>query len=144
MSIWDKIFRFDYSKDLHIHLKGWAVDCNSGYTRQSAYQTICLLILVITAVGALNYYRGYFNKPRFSKLWFWLLNLIVLAGIVFTSAYVISAAGIKEGSHCPDLHFYSTDCILFGLTAVIYTALLFFGFSLMIKWWSLNNNRVPF
>ncbi len=144
MSIWDKIFRFDYAKDLHIHLKGWAVDCNSGYTRQSTYQAVFFIMLVITLLGTINYYYGLFNRPKFSRIFVWFLNIMVMSIIVFITAYVMSSSGMHEGNHCQDLHFHSTDCMLFAFTAVVYTILFYIILSVFIKWWSLNNKKVPF
>jgi hypothetical protein len=144
MSAWDKIFRFDYAKDLHAHLKGWAIDCNSGYTRQSIYQSVSVVMIVLVLLGTLNYYYGFFNRPRFSKTSFWLLNMLCISIIIFVMAYIMSSSGLHDGNHCPDLHFYSTDCMLFGFTAVIYTIIFYVVASLIVKWFSLNNKKVPF
>jgi hypothetical protein len=144
MSFWDKVPRFDYARDLHIHLKGWASDCNSGYVGQNVYQSVFLVLLVLAGIFAANFYFGVFNRPKFSRRRVWLLNMLTVSTLVFIWAYIMSSSGMHDGRHCADLHFNGGDCMLFAFTAAIYTALFFTAYSFLIKWFSLNNKRVPF
>lgn len=143
MSFFDSILRFNYSRGLHQQLKGLSLDCN-GYNGSSAYQLVSLTLLITAGVLALNYYYGLFNRPRFARFWIWFLNLLVACGIVGTVAYMQAYSPLQTGRFCPELRFSGMDCLLFSLTAMVYTALVFLLFSALIKWKSVSNKKVPF
>ena len=143
MSFFDSILRFSYSRDLHQHLKGLSVDC-AGYNSNSVYQIISLTLLAVSFLIMLNYYYGIFNHPRHTRMWVWLINILVACGITGTVAYFMAAGGLPEERHCKDIHFTSMDCVLFSATAMLYTFLVCFIFSLLFKWKSVANKKIPF
>ncbi|RYG23787.1 MAG: hypothetical protein EOO01_43985 [Chitinophagaceae bacterium] len=143
MSFFDLVPRFAYSKDLHDHLKGLSVSCES-YSGQSVYQIVSLAILGLSTISIINYYYGIFNRPSFSRAKTWGLNVFLVSSIIGTLAFSMASAGLAEGAHCSYLHFYRADCILFGLTAFAYNVLYCFLLSTSVKWLSVNNKKVPF
>jgi hypothetical protein len=143
MSFFDSILRFSYSRDLHQHLKGLSVDC-TGYTGNSVYQFVSLVLLATGLLIMINYYYGLFNHPRYTRTWFWLLNVLIACGITGTAAYFMAAAGLPEEQHCKDIHFSSMDCLLFAATAMLYSFLMCIIYSLLLKWKSVANKKVPF
>lgn len=143
MSLSDNFLRFNYSKDLHEYLKGMSLDCE-GYTRQSTYQMVILIMLGLSTISTLNYYYGIFNRPSFSRRKTWILNVGSVASLVAFVGYTFASIGLPAGMHCSYLHFFQTDCILFGLTCFVYTVIYSLVLSTCVKWLSVNNKRVPF
>ena len=143
MSFFDSILRFSYSSDLHQHLKGLSTDCQN-YTGTAVYQLVSLTLLAVSFLIVLNYYYGLFNHPKHTHRWVWLLNVLVACGIVGTAAYFMAAAGLPEEKHCPDIHFTKMDCALFAATSMLYTFIVCLIFSLIFKWKSVANKKVPF
>jgi len=143
MSFFDSLLRFSYSRDLHQHLKGLALDCE-GYTGTAIYQVVSLVLISVSFLIMLNYYYGLFNHPRHTHRWVWLINVLVACGIIGTVAYVMSSRGLPEEMHCKDIHFSGMDCMLFAFTAMVYTFLVCFVFSMIFKWKSVANKKVPF
>jgi hypothetical protein len=143
MSFFDSILRFSYSRDLHQHLKGLSLDCQ-GYTGNAIYQTVSLTLLALSFLLMLNYYYGLFNHPRHTRRWAWLINILAACGIAGAVAYFMAAAGLPEDMHCKDIHFTRMDCMLFAATAMLYTFLVCFIFSMLFKWKSVANKKIPF
>lgn len=143
MSFFDSILRFSYSRDLHQHLKGLSVDC-TGYTGTAVYQLVSLTLLAVSLVIMLNYYYGLFNHPRHTRRWVWLVNILVACGIVGIVAYFMSSAGLNEERHCKDIHFTAMDCLLFAATSMLYTFIVCFIWSMLFKWASVANKKIPF
>jgi hypothetical protein len=143
MSFFDTFLRFNYSRDLHEHLKGMSVDCE-GYTSQSIYQLMSLIMLILSTVCILNYYYGIFNRPSFSRLKTWGTNVFLISSTTAFLAYTFAAADLAPAQHCSYLYFFRTDCILFGMTAFIYNVFYCLLLSSSIKWMSVNNKKVPF
>lgn len=144
MSFFDKLFKLGYSSGLHEHLKGQAVDCSDDYHAASVYQATGFAILGISLLLMLNFYYGLFNNPRFTHRRTWLLNILVACGIIGFVSYFSAASGLAEGKHCADLQFTLSDCMLFAFTEMIYTAIVCLIVSLLIKWKSVSNKKIPF
>jgi hypothetical protein len=141
--IFDKFPRISYSSDLHQHLKGLDLKCES-YGGTNIYAWVTFWILLISLILAINYYYVLFNRPKMAKWWVWLINMLMGGIITFFMAYLRANADLNHSNYCKELHFNSADCLLFGLTAFTYTSFLFFIFSMIIKWKSLNNKKIPF
>jgi hypothetical protein len=143
MSFFDHFNLLRYSDGLHQQLKGRAVDCvdNSG---DAAYPLISIVLLSVSIIVMLNYYYGLFNNPRFTHRRTWLLNIVVASCMVGFFAYFQATRYLPEEKHCDKLHFNGLDCILFAFTAMIYTAITCILFSLLFKWKSISNKKVPF
>ncbi len=142
-TIFDKLLRFAYAKDLHEHLKGYNITCDD-YTASSTYGYITTVIFVAAPILMLNYYYGIFNRPKLSSIGTWLLNILGGGAIVFGIAMTKSIGDLKSKNYCQELKFGSTDCILFGATAATYMVLACIIVSVVVKWWSLNNKKIPF
>lgn len=143
MSFFDHLFNLGYSKDLHQQLKGLSLDCE-GYTGDAAYPIVSIVLLVVSLIVILNYYYGLFNNPRFTHRRVWLLNIVVASCTVGFFAYFQATGYLPEGKHCETSHFNVLDCMLFAFTAMIYTAITCILFSLLFKWKSISNKKVPF
>lgn len=143
MSFFDHLISLGYSDGLHQQLKGRAVDCidNSG---DAAYPIVSIVLLVVSLIVILNYYYGLFNNPRFTHRRVWLLNIVVASCTVGFFAYFQAARYLPEEKHCDKLHFTVMDCMLFAFTAMIYTAFTCIFFSLLFKWKSISNKKIPF
>lgn len=143
MGFFDNILRFNYSNNLHQHLRGMSLDCES-YSNQNFYQVIMMWLLVANLVMVLDFYYGLFNRPKLSSLLYWILNAFVTAFGLSFYAYMYASNGMYEGMHCSYLTFFKSDCILFGATIFVYSFLIWFVLSICLKWFSVNNKRVPF
>jgi hypothetical protein len=142
-TFFDKMLRFNYSKDLHEHLKGLDISC-SDFTASSTYSFITIIVVILIPIVMLNYYYGIFNRPKLSSFLTWLLNILLCGTIVFIVSMVRTTGDLNSKNYCQDLHFSTVDCMLFGFTAATYAVILSILISLIIKWWSLNNKKIPF
>lgn len=144
MSFFDHLPRLGYSRDLHQHLKGLSASTCNDYQGDAIYQLTAIVLLAVSAAIMLNFYYGIFNRPRYTHRLVWLLQL--LAASVFTGvfAYNRAAAGLPEEKHCASIRFSTLDCLLFGVTVGVYTWLICFLFSMLLKWKSTVNKKIPF
>ena len=111
---------------------------------QNLYITIGLcMVLIPIAVLAIYYYV--INSVKFNKWWHWLLLVIVLCAINFGIAYSISYNELsylygQQNQLLP----YHTEIIGFSLINAIWTFIVSFAWSLIIKWGSKQCCRTPF
>ena len=143
MSFFDHLPHLGYSRDLHQQLKGLSPDCN-GYHGTAVYQITSIVLLVVSLIVMLNYYYGLFNQPRATHRWIWMTNILVASFIMGAYAYSLAAHGLSASRHCADITFTGIDCLLFSFTVMIYTAITCFLFSLLLKWKSVSNKKIPF
>lgn len=143
MSFFNHLPRLGYSRDLHQQLKGLAADC-SGYHGDAVYQFTFIVLLIVSLVLMLNYYYGLFNDPRFTHRRFWLMQILVACGLNGLFAYFRSAAFLPEDKHCDQIHFSALDCGLFSFSVMMYTFITCVLISLLIKWKSITNKKIPF
>ena len=141
--MFNKLPHFRYSDGLHQYLLGMAIDC-SDYTNQNIYQLISIWIFGVCVVVTINYYFGFLDRPKFSNITYWVSSSIVVSAFLGLFAYYKAANGLSPYNHCSELSFYRTDCILFGLTAFAYSNFIIFIFSMIFKWFSTDNKKVPF
>jgi multisubunit Na+/H+ antiporter MnhB subunit len=143
MSFFDHLFRLGYSRDLHQQLKGLSADC-TGYSGDAIYQVTGIVMIAVSLLIMLNYYYGIFNNPRFTHRRVWFINIVAACSIVGAFAYFNVVSFLPAEKHCADIHFTILDCTLFAFTEVIYTAVTCIIFSLLFKWKSVSNKKVPF
>ena len=143
MNLWENLPQISYASGLHEHLKGMAIDCSS-YSNQNVYQFMSICMFFVCLAGALNFYFGVFDRPIFSNHMGWFTNGVVLSLILSLVGFFKASAGLPESNHCSDLIFFRTDCIFFAINIFIYSNFLFFLFSLILKWFSVDNKKVPF
>jgi hypothetical protein len=144
MSFFNHLPKLGYSRDLHKHLRGLSVTTCDSYNGDAVYQITSIVIIIVSLLLMANYYYGLFNNPRYTRRRIWLIHLFVAATISGTFAYHRAANGLPQGRHCDQISFSVLDCALFGFTAAIYTCLLCFLFSLLLKWKSIANKKIPF
>ena len=143
MNFFDRLFRLGYSSGLHKQLKGLSDDGN-GYTGTPVYQVTGIVLIVVSLIVMLNYYYGLFNNPRFTHRRIWLVNILAAAGIAGFFAYFRAAAYLPKEKHSAEIHFSALDCTLFAFTVMIYTTVICIILSLLFKWKSIANKKVPF
>ena len=135
-----------YGQGLHEHLMGIDKDCN--YTEASASQSIYILVffclLIINSLIMVNYYYGSFNRPKFSKIIYWLLNVLLGSIFLFAIAFFYTNNDLEAENFCDQLIIYRADCIGFGITVAIYSIVWSLIFSVIIKFSSKNNKKIPF
>jgi len=111
---------------------------------QNLYITIGLcMILIPIAVLAIYYYVV--NSVKFAKWWHWLLLVVVLCVINFGIAYGVSYNELsylyeQQNKTLP----YSMEFVSFSLVNALWTFVVSFIWSMIIKWGSKNCRRTPF
>ena len=103
------------------------------------------LYMVLIPVSVLALYYYVVNSVRFNKWWHWLVLVIILALINFGLAYrttfiELSYLYEQQNSELP----YSSEFISFSLINLIWTFIVAFVWSIIIKWGSKNCRRTPF
>jgi hypothetical protein len=141
--LFEAIGLYSTSGGLGDHLRGLDIDCQT-MSRQSAYNVVFLFIIFINAVIMLNYYYGLLNRHPFNKSGWWLINVIIGAVIIYMIAYLEPHRDLVNNNYCKDLNFHNGDCMGFGLTAAVYSVTWSVLLSLLIKWKSIVNKKIPF
>ena len=134
---------YSASGGLGEYLRGFDTDCQT-YSRQSAYSIVFLFLIFVNAVIMLNYYYGLLNRHPFNKFGWWLVNVLTGAFIIYMIASLQPYKDLMNGEYCKDLSFHAGDCMGFGLTAAIYSVIWSVLLSLLIKWKSIVNKKIPF
>lgn len=143
ITIFEALGLYSSANGLSDHLRGLDVQCND-YTGQSIYNIVFLCVFIINALIVVNYYYGIFNRVNFTNILSWLINLLVGALILFLIAFLYANNDFTTGNYCKDLSISTSDCIGFGATASIFSFVWSFILSMIIKWKSSNNKKVPF
>lgn len=143
IGLFNQLGLYSGQNGLDEHLKGLDLECND-YTRQSIYGLVFIWLFVINTAVVLNYYYGFFNRVPWNTWGRWLMNILFSALVVFIIAYLSAYNDFSKGNFCQDLMITNRDCIGFGLTAAIYSLLWSVILSILIKWKSSVNKKVPF
>ena len=111
---------------------------------QSLYVTIGLCMVLIP-VAALAIYYYAVNSVKFANRWYWLLLVVILCAINFGIAYSTSHSELsylyeQQNKALP----YGTEFVSFSLVNVLWTFVVSFVWSMIIKWGSKNGRRTPF
>lgn len=134
---------YSTSGGLGEHLRGLDIKCES-MSRQSAYGFVFILMIAVNAIIMVNYYYGLLNRRPFNQLLWWLGNVFTGAFIIYLVAYLGPHRDLVNHNYCEQLTFHEGDCMGFGLTAAIYAVIWSVLLSLLIKWKSIVNKRIPF
>lgn len=119
--------------------------------KEGLIMPLSLSLLAISLIGVVAFYY-IINSVRFYKKRHWGLMMLISALIVFVVSLTtcISMAG-KQIPKDPDnvaagFLFNEGDSVffMFSLQMFIGTCLLFFIFSVILKWWSTNCRKTPF
>ena len=119
-------------------------DFSEDMYNQSLYLSIGLCMTLIP-VGVLTIYYYAINSVKFSKWWHWLLLVVVLCAINFgiaysTSYYELAYLYEQQNKVLP----YGIEFFSFSLVNVLWSFVVSFVWSLIIKWGSKNCRRTPF
>jgi hypothetical protein len=108
------------------------------------YFTIGLcMVLIPVAVLAIYYYAV--NSVKVSRWWHWLLLLVVLCAINFGIAYSISYNELVYQYEQINEGFpFGNECVSFAFVNTLWTFVVSFVWSMIIKWGSKNLRRTPF
>ena len=126
--------------ELLAYFKGFSDD----RFNQSLYVTIGLCMVLIP-VGILSIYYYAVDSVKFSKWWHWLLLVVILSAINFGIAYIISYNDLsylyeQQNKALP----YASEFVGFSLINALWTIVVSFIWSMIIKWKSKNCRRTPF
>ena len=146
ITIFESLKLYSVEGGLAEHLRGLNIeDCGeSGYNEQSIYAIVFLYLLAINSIFIINYYYGMLNRIPFNRILWWLLNVLLGALIMFLVAFLYSNNDYESGNFCKDLSITTSDCIGFGATTAIFSIIWSCLLSLIIKWNSSVNKKVPF
>jgi hypothetical protein len=142
--IFESFGLYSASNGLGDHLRGLDIKCEEGYINQSIYNVVFLCVFTINSLIVINYYRGLFNRVNFTNFLSWLINVLVGALILFFIAFLYASNDFSTGNYCEDLSITNSDCFGFGITTAIFSIVWSFILSMLIKWTSSNNKKVPF
>lgn len=143
ISIFESLEFYSTASGLGEHLRGLNLECEN-FTRQSIYSMVFLALFLINSIIIINYYYGILNRIPFNRILWWLLNVLFGAIIMFLVAFLYANNDFTSGNVCKTLSITTSDCIGFGATTAIFS-IGWSGFlSLVIKWCSSVNKKVPF
>lgn len=125
------------------HLRGLDILC-TDFTERSIYNIVFISLFTFNTLFVFNYYYALFNRVPFNVWWKWLLNIIASSLAVAVVAFIYSNNDLNAGNYCSDLHIDIADCTGFAATTFIFSFVWCCVFSLIIKWWSSVNRKVPF
>ncbi len=143
ISIWETLGLYSTQMGLGAQLRGMNLQCDD-FTRQSIYSMVFLALFLINSIIIINYYYGILNRIPFNRILWWLLNVLFGAIIMFFIAFVYANNDLISNDFCPDLSITTSDCIGFGATTAIFSIIWSCLLSLIIKWNSSVNKKVPF
>lgn len=106
------------------------------------FYTVIFIYTFPTALLLTVLYYYVIDRPTTSKLWVWLVMLLFGGVVGFVIAYVTVENSFYSINQPPS--DYSTEILIFSMTNFVYTSLLIFLFSILIKWKSPNSSHVPF
>ncbi len=146
-SIYCALFEDFFGLDLADYMWGNATPDGSNL-----FIGIGLWMFGVSLLMAVLYYYV-IDKPRWANIWAWLvfmlanfvLNFIIGWQWVLTDYYAGDmAAPDPVTQQMVALPIDFSDCLCFGVTNAILSLVVFFIFSLIIKWRSTNCWQVPF
>lgn len=146
-SIYTSLFEDFFGLDLANYL--WGQTSQNG---TNLYIGVGLWLLGISLVIAVIFYYV-INHPRLNNWWGWLIftgiNAVVnfIVGLEWTltdyDAGKMEQLDPKTNQMVP-LNIDPSNCICFGVTNAILSVIVFFIFSMIIKWWSTSCSHAPF
>lgn len=112
--------------------------------QNSLYVAIGFCMLLIPIV-VLTIYYYVLNSRRFNRWWHWLLLVVIICAINFGIAFGISYNGIIDIHGTAEVGYpLVASCVGFSFINVLWTALICFAWSMIIKWGSSQCRRTPF
>jgi hypothetical protein len=138
-----RLLSFMYSSDLGDHLRGWDDD-TSDFSNTNIYTIVGSVMLITTLVAAVIYYNIY-DHPRENRPAKWAKKWLLLVTIInFISAVSFPLFIIRPENVSPSLVVQWYDCVGFGISNFIISAIFFTFFSILLRYKSRNNRYSPF
>lgn len=101
--------------------------------------------MVLIPVVVLTLYYYVVNSRKFNKWWHWLLLVVIICAINFGIAFGISYNNIYDIHGTAEVGYpLVASCVGFSFINVLWTALISFVWSMIIKWGSNQCRRTPF
>ena len=101
--------------------------------------------MVLIPIAVLTLYYYVVNSRRFNKWWQWLLLVIIICVINFGIAFGISFNGIYDVFGTSDVGYPLVACCLgFSFINFMWSFVISFVWSMIIKWGSTQCKRTPF
>ena len=133
---------YSISNGLGDHLEGYGM--TGAWDGAIIYNTISIIVTLVTVGLFIIFYYGPFNKVKFSKVGYWLAFLVINAIICGGVAYGYALNDLPEEFHSTGLSISPNDCAGFGISVAICAAIFFATISLFGKWWSNHQAKNPF
>lgn len=143
ITIFESFNLYSTQNGLGEHLRGLDIK-GIDYSNQSIYSMVFLSLFIVNALIIINYYYGLLNRIPFNRFFWWLINVLLGSIILFFIAFLYSNNDFVTGNYYPKLSISTSDCVGFGLTAAIFSILWSCVLSILIKWNSSVNKKVPF
>jgi hypothetical protein len=143
ITIFESLNLYSVQGGLAEHLRGMNLE-GEAFSRQSIYNMVFLALFLINSIIIVNYYYGLFNRIPFNRTIWWIINVFFGALIMFLIAFLYSNNDFESGNFYPDLNITTSDCVGFGITTSIFSLLWSTLLSVLIKWNSSVNKKVPF
>jgi hypothetical protein len=119
-------------------------DFSDDMYRNGLYITIGLCMVLIPIVTLTVYYYAV-NSVRFAKWWHWLILVAILCVINFGIAYSASYNELSYYYEQQNVEMkYGIEFVSFSLLNALWTFVVSFVWSMIIKWGSKNCRRTPF
>lgn len=119
-----------------------------GFSDSMYYNGLYVAIgfcMVLIPIVALTLYYYVVNSRSFNRWWHWLLLVVIICGINFGIAFGVSYNGIVNAFGSPDVGFpLVPSCLGFSFINVLWTFVISFVWSMIIKWGSTQCRRTPF
>ena len=132
-----------YGEDLGLHLYGHNGDAYENNGGEALYVPIGVaMILSNMVVAAIFYYL--INRPNFNRWYHWLTMLMIAASVNGLVGYYLPYLDVDANRIAADLTIDAGNCMGFGLVNGLYSAIVFFLASLVLKIWSRNCSSTPF
>lgn len=123
----------------------WGLTSSEVTTNQ--FIGIGLAMFGLTLLFVLAYYY-FIAKPRWANIWGWLSFMAVnfVAQFIIGWQYVLADLWSDKmiAANGVALPISESNCLCFGIANALLSLLVFFCFSLIVKWWSTNASQVPF
>lgn len=133
-----------FGSNLAEHLSGWD-ETIGGYSKSNIFSIVGIITLALVIIACVTYYY-FLNHPRQNRWWKWLLIwLLPIAVLNFTIGFGVTFVDMLSENISSDIADISwLNCLGFGFTNFIISALLFLFISFLIKWGSQNCKYSPF
>ena len=105
------------------------------------------LCMVLIPIVLLTMYYYVLNSVKFSKWWHWLLLVVIICVINFCIAFGISYRNISDlymDQNTAPSYALGTCCFSFSMINVLWSFVVSFVWSMIIKRGSTNCRRTPF